>query len=126
MKAVRQRDTAPELAVRRMLTALGARYRVCPKDLPGRPDVVNRTRRWCIFVHGCFWHGHEGCPLAVHPKTNRRWWEEKIQSNRERDERKARAMRELGFRVAVVWQCELTDESRLRRRLRNFLAGNSE
>ena len=117
MKAVRQRDTAPELAVRRLVHGLGVRYRVCPRDLPGRPDLVNKSKGWCIFVHGCFWHGHEGCVLARLPRTNTKWWQEKITANKARDARKEEAMRALGFRVEVVWQCELADEPRLLVRL---------
>ncbi len=123
MKAVRQRDTAPEKAVRTILHRLGARYRVCPRDLPGRPDIANKSARWCIFVHGCFWHGHASCPRARLPKTNHRWWAEKIVANKERDARKEQAMRELGFRVAVVWQCEIDDPLRLARRLERFVEG---
>jgi DNA mismatch endonuclease (patch repair protein) len=125
MKAVRQRDTAPELAVRKLLHRQGIRFRVCPADLPGRPDIVNRSRRWCIFVHGCFWHGHRSCALASLPKTNRRWWTEKIDANRMRDARKEDAMRALGFRVAVVWQCELADERSLERRLGRFVTARA-
>lgn len=120
MKAVRQRDTAPEKAVRILLHRLGARYRICPSDLPGRPDIANKARRWCVFVHGCFWHGHASCPRARLPKTNHRWWREKIAANRARDAHKEKALRALGFRVDVVWQCELDHEPRLARRLSKF------
>lgn len=123
MKAVRNRDTAPELAVRALLHEVGARYRVCPNDLPGRPDIANKKRRWCIFVHGCFWHGHEACALARLPKTNRRWWKEKISANRARDARKEEAMRALGFTVAVVWQCEIANHRMLARRLASVVRG---
>jgi DNA mismatch endonuclease (patch repair protein) len=122
MKAVRQRDTSPERAVRSLLFRLGVRYRICPRDLPGRPDIVNKSRRWCIFVHGCFWHGHESCALARLPRTNRSWWASKIAANRMRDARKEEGMRSLGFRIAVVWQCELRDERQLTRRLAALVA----
>ncbi len=121
MRSVRRRDTAPELAVRKLLHRLGARYRVCPRDLPGRPDVANKSRRWCIFVHGCFWHGHEGCHLARLPKTNRAWWRSKLAANRARDARKEQAMKDLGFRVEVVWQCELVCKRQLIERLRRLV-----
>jgi DNA mismatch endonuclease Vsr len=117
MKAVRQRDTAPEMEVRRLLFRLGARFRVCPRDLPGRPDIANKSRQWCVFVHGCFWHGHRSCALARLPRTNNAWWQEKISANRKRDARKAAAMQRLGFRVVVVWQCELLDERAVTTRL---------
>jgi DNA mismatch endonuclease, patch repair protein len=107
MKAVRQRDTAPEIALRKLLHTQGVRFRACPADLPGRPDIANKARKWCIFVHGCFWHGHRGCKLSRLPRTNHQWWEAKITANRKRDSRKAKAMRALGFRVETVWQCEV-------------------
>jgi DNA mismatch endonuclease Vsr len=119
MKAVRQRDTTPELEVRRILHRLGARFRVCPRDLPGRPDIANRSRDWCVFVHGCFWHGHASCGLARLPRSNTRWWREKIMANKDRDARKETALRALGFRVEIIWQCELLDEARIIRRLRS-------
>ena len=120
MKAVRQRDTKPERLVRLLLCRIGVRYRICPEDLPGRPDIANKKRRWCVFVHGCFWHGHEPCALARLPRTNREWWSSKIGANKERDARKEDALRALGFRVTVVWQCELKEEPRLIRRLTAF------
>src|SRR5262245_46838044 len=85
MKSVRQRDTEPELSVRKVLQRLGARYRLCPHNLPGRPDIANAARRWCIFVHGCFWHGHNNCSLYTVPKTNTDWWKRKVEDNRARD-----------------------------------------
>src|SRR4051794_35741954 len=106
MKRIRQRDTEPELFVRRVLRRIGLYYRVCPAGLPGRPDVANVTRKWCVFVHGCFWHGHANCRLFTVPKTNSEWWQRKVRDNQARDARKEAAMRELGFRVEVVWQCE--------------------
>jgi DNA mismatch endonuclease Vsr len=121
MKAVRQRDTEPELIVRRVLHLLGVRFRICPRDLPGRPDIANKSRQWAIFVHGCFWHGHEGCRLAKLPRTNSAFWIQKIEANRARDERKENAVRALGFRVEVIWQCEIRDERRLQRRMRSFV-----
>jgi DNA mismatch endonuclease (patch repair protein) len=105
-----------------MLFQLGARFRLCPRDLPGTPDIANKSKQWCIFVHGCFWHGHRGCSYATTPRTNRAWWNAKITANRARDARKERAMRKLGFRVATVWQCELRDQETLSRRLARFVA----
>lgn len=115
MARVRQRDTAPELAVRKFLAAAGIRYRICPKGLPGRPDVVNQLRKWALFVHGCFWHGHAACGLARLPKTNRAFWTQKIEANRIRDSRKTRELLALGLRVHTVWQCQLDDERNLSR-----------
>src|SRR5689334_3643426 len=121
MRRVKQADTAPELAVRRVLKGMGVSYRTCVRSLPGSPDVVNRRSRWAIFVHGCFWHGHSGCGLFTVPKSNRRFWVDKVAANRKRDARKNRALRALGFRVVTVWQCETRDPERLARRLRRVL-----
>jgi len=121
MKRVRQQGTDPEVAVRKLVAALGARYRVGPKALPGRPDLANVSARWAIFVHGCFWHSHPGCSLATVPKKNRTWWTEKLSANVERDARKETQLRDLGLRVLVVWQCELREPDKLSRKLVRFL-----
>lgn len=110
MRAVRQRDTVPERMLRQLLRRAGVHYRICPRDLPGRPDVANKSRRWAVFVHGCFWHGHRDCKLATVPKTNTAFWVAKLEANRQRDARKVRALRELGYKVATVWQCELEND----------------
>lgn len=112
MKAVRQRNTKPEQQLRGVLHRCGLRFRACPTDLPGRPDIANKSRGWCVFVHGCFWHGHPGCKLARLPAANHSWWLDKIQSNKERDARKEDALRQLGFKVEVVWQCQIEDSLR--------------
>lgn len=117
MKRVKQADTPPEKAVRRALSALGVRYRLNAKGLPGTPDIVNRARRWAIFVHGCYWHAHEGCPRWRLPKRNREFWAEKFEANRKRDRQKIDELENLGFSVLVVWQCELEVEVQLRERL---------
>ena len=124
MKGIRQSNTAPELGVRLMLRELGVRSRTCVKSLPGSPDIANKSKHWAIFVHGCFWHGHEGCGLFTRPKTNREFWDAKILANRERDQRKVRQLRWLGYRVLTVWQCELRESPKLKRRLAKFLAGS--
>lgn len=110
MKNQKQRDTRPELAVRRMVRELGHRYRLGNRDLPGSPDLANRSRRWVIFVHGCYWHSHQGCPRATVPKRNREFWLAKFAANRERDQRNENRLRELGYTVIVVWECELRNE----------------
>jgi DNA mismatch endonuclease (patch repair protein) len=120
MSAVRQRDTKPERAVRGIVHSLGVRYRVSYVRLPGRPDLVNTKKAWCIFVHGCFWHGH-GCARGRLPKSNLRFWRPKIESNRLRDENVLKQLEALGYRVLVIWQCELAERSRLRARLAGFL-----
>jgi DNA mismatch endonuclease, patch repair protein len=117
MRRVRGRDTTPELIVRKALTRLGARYRLHRADLPGRPDIVMPGRRLAIFVHGCFWHGHD-CPRGARvPKQNRDYWVAKVARNVGRDARNAEALVVAGWRVEVVWECELKDAEGLAARL---------
>lgn len=120
MRSVRVRHTAPELAVRQLLHSLGIRFRVRPTSLPGRPDITNVRQRWCIFVHGCFWHAHV-CWRGRLPKKNVRFWREKMLSNRARDERAESELRARGFRVLTVWQCELDNRVILKRKLSTFI-----
>lgn len=121
MALVRSVDTKPEMAVRRLVHGMGYRYRLHCRDLPGKPDLVFRSRRSVVFVHGCFWHRHEGCPLARLPKSKVEFWTVKLEGNRERDARKVAALQEAGWRVCVVWECELKDKELLAQRLRRFL-----
>jgi DNA mismatch endonuclease (patch repair protein) len=121
MRRVKGRDTGPELKVRQALTRLGARYRLHRKDLPGAPDIVLPGRRLAIFVHGCFWHGHDCARGARVPKANREYWTAKVARNRARDERNAAALAEAGWRVEVIWECELKDAAALGPRLEGFL-----
>ena len=122
MRRVKGRDTSPELKVRRLLTGLGARYRLHRKDLPGRPDVVMPGRRLAIFVHGCFWHGHDCVRGGRVPKANRDYWLGKVGRNRERDGDSRAALEAAGWRVEVIWECELKDEAALLERLAEVLA----
>lgn len=124
LAAVGGKDTAPELLVRRLLHGMGFRYRLHRRDLPGTPDIVLSGRRKIIEVRGCFWHRHPdpACRNAVLPKTRADWWAEKLARNIARDERNLAALRELGWLVLVVWECETADERVLRPRLRAFLA----
>ncbi|MCZ8150089.1 MAG: very short patch repair endonuclease [Roseomonas sp.] len=116
------RNTRPELAVRRLLHAMGYRFRTNRRDLPGTPDVVLPGRRKVVFVHGCFWHGgHAGCGRARVPQANRAYWVAKIERNRRRDAAQVRALRRQGWSVAVVWECQIRDTARLARRLARFL-----
>jgi DNA mismatch endonuclease (patch repair protein) len=127
MKAVKQRDTSAELTVRKLVASLGVRYRLQNKDLPGSPDLANRTRRWAVFVNGCFWHGHKNCPKTKGgassrvPKVRQRFWEKKLYENRRRDAIKCRALRNLGFRVVIVWECQLRGIAQLRARLQELI-----
>lgn len=112
MGRIRQRDTAAEQLLRRWMWHAGYRYVTHNRRLPGRPDISNTNRRWAIFVHGCFWHGHQGCPRATTPKRNSEFWRVKIAENIARDARKERALRELGFEVFTIWECQLGELSK--------------
>lgn len=120
MSRIRSKDTRPELEVRRLLHAMGFRFRLHVKELPGRPDIVFPGRRKVIFVHGCFWHRHEGCGNAKLPKTNRAFWVSKLNANRERDQRNLKALEKKGWSCLVVWECEINAPD-LPKRLRQFL-----
>ncbi len=122
MARVRGRDTAAEWTVRRLVYRLGYRYRLHARDLPGRPDLVFRGRRKVIFVHGCFWHRHD-CHLARLPKSNLEFWIPKLAANRDRDHANLAALEGRGWRVLVVWECELRDTNMLATRIADFLDG---
>jgi len=125
MSRIRGKNTTPELLVRSLLYRCGYRFRIHVKSLPGRPDIVLHSRRAVIFVHGCFWHRHS-CGLAYQPKTRARFWAEKFAGNVERDRRYRRRLTNLGWRVLVVWECEIDDELKLGRRLREFLTDSMQ
>lgn len=122
MRRIRSRDTAPELAVRSALRELGyVGYRLHRRELPGKPDVAFIGRRKAIFVHGCFWHGHDCAEGIRKPKSNTDYWLPKIRRNRERDVENVRNLVSSGWSVLVVWECELRDASALRSRLDEFV-----
>ena len=121
MAAVRQRDTAPEMFVRRMLHGMGYRYRLHRRDLPGSPDLVFPSRKKVVFVHGCFWHGHT-CHRGALPKTRIEFWRTKIHNNKKRDVRILARLQKIGWQAITVWQCELADRATLKHRLVRFLA----
>lgn len=121
MARVRGRDTKPELVVRRLLHALGYRYRLHDKRLPGHPDITFFKRKKVIFVHGCFWHRHEGCVLARLPKSRLDFWLPKLESNKLRDTAKTAVLEANGWKVLVVWECQLRHREDLAMRLRDFL-----
>lgn len=112
MAAIRSRDTKPEMVVRKYLWSRGFRYRVNNLRLPGHPDIVLRKYHTCIFVNGCFWHGHEGCKYYRVPKTNTEFWERKISRNRERDREEQKQLARMGWHCITVWECELKGERR--------------
>lgn len=120
MRAVRTQHTGPEKVVRSLLHRLGYRFRLHRKDLPGSPDIVLPRYKLAIFVHGCFWHAH-ACPKGRAPNTRREYWLPKLEANRSRDRRNVAALIEAGWRVEVIWQCELVDTAKLTVRLQNLL-----
>jgi DNA mismatch endonuclease, patch repair protein len=121
MSRVRQTGTSPELIVRKLLRSMGYGYRVKAKDLPGSPDIVNRSRGWAIFVNGCYWHAHR-CNLWKIPKTNSQFWTKKFEANRKRDKRKSLDLKRRGFKVLTLWQCELNDTKEIEAKLFRFLS----
>jgi DNA mismatch endonuclease (patch repair protein) len=121
MSRIRARDTQPELAVRSMLHGMGYRFRLHRADLPGRPDIVLVRYQTVVFVHGCFWHRHKGCRFAYTPKTRRKFWLTKFDSNTKRDHKVVVALQKLGWKVITVWECEIGYPSSLARRLQAAL-----
>ena len=125
MSHVRQKNTKPELIVRKLLHGVGYRFRLHPAQLPGRPDIVLPGRKAVVFVHGCFWHYHE-CHLSKVPSTRPEFWTAKLLANRERDRRKVIQLETGRWRVLTVWQCELGDLDSLLKRLVGFLGPSSQ
>jgi len=117
MRSVRQKNTAPEMIVRRALHALGLRFRLHLANLPGTPDIVLARHSTVIFVHGCFWHRHNGCARTTSPKTRAAFWNFKFEANMKRDKMKSRTLRQLGWRVITVWECETRNLEKLKTRL---------
>lgn len=122
MRAIRSKDTSPELTVRRLVHSLGYRYRLHAAKLPGKPDLVFASRKKVIFLHGCFWHLHAGCREGRIPGSRQSYWKPKLEGNRERDQRNRRALRRLGWSVLVIWECEVKRGERLRGKIEKFLA----
>jgi DNA mismatch endonuclease, patch repair protein len=122
MRAVRGKNTKPELIVRRMLHALGFRFRLHDRRLPGSPDLVLRRHRAVVLVHGCFWHGHEGCRRSRMPSTNVEFWINKLKRNAERDASQVERLTAGGWRVLVVWECQTRDAEALKALLLDFFA----
>lgn len=124
MRGNKRTNTKPELVIRRLLHALGYRYRLHPPDLPGKPDIVFRSRRSIVQVHGCFWHQHPdpSCSLRSKPRSNRRYWNAKLGRNVERDRDHEARLRSLGWRVFTVWECQCSEPQHLTRQLQKFLS----
>ena len=106
MSRIRGKDTKPEMIVRRLTHAMGYRYRLHAREFPGRPDLVFRPRRKAIFVHGCFWHRHEGCQFAYTPRSRQQFWNDKFESNVRRDQQALIDLASLGWQVLVIWECQ--------------------
>jgi len=121
MASVKTRRTLPETLVRNCIRRLGVGFRGNVKQLPGTPDIVIQGQKKAIFVHGCFWHGHEGCSRAARPETNRPFWDKKINGNIARDRRNVRELKKIGWSVLVIWQCQTKNEATLTTRLQRFI-----
>jgi DNA mismatch endonuclease (patch repair protein) len=126
MSRIRGRDTTPEKTVRSLLRRMGYRVEVYPRSLPGKPDIVLSRRRIAVFVHGCFWHRHRGCRYAYRPKSNRAFWKRKFEANVKRDREVGRALRKLGWRILIVWECQIEKPDKLTRKLQYLLGTNTE
>lgn len=122
MRAVKGKDTKPEMVVRRLVHGLGYRYRLHKSGLPGRPDLVFGSKHAAIFVHGCFWHSHLGCPRATKPRANAKFWQDKLKRNATRDAQQLAALAAIGWRTLVIWECEIKDRQSLAARIQGFLA----
>jgi DNA mismatch endonuclease (patch repair protein) len=112
MSRIRSKDTKPEILVRKFLFARGFRYKLHDKTLPGKPDLVFPKYKTVIFVHGCFWHGHEGCKYFVIPKTRRKWWVEKINRNKHLDAEHTRELKTMGWNIITIFECRLKPRDR--------------
>ena len=121
MRAVGTKNTGPEMIVRRLLFQNGFRYRLHRKDLPGTPDIVFPSRKKAIFINGCFWHGHPGCPKGRPPKSRQDYWVKKIECNTQRDLKNSKLLQERGWQAETVWQCQLKNSDVLIAKLKKFL-----
>lgn len=111
MSRIKSKDTKPEMLVRKFLHKNGFRYRLNVKDLLGKPDIVLAKYKTVIFIHGCFWHGHEGCKKASLPKTRTEWWTDKIHKNTENDQKAETTLSDLGWKIITIWECELNSKT---------------
>lgn len=121
MSRIRAKNTQPELAVRRLLHRMGYRFRLHAKNLPGKPDLVFPGRHAVVFVHGCYWHRHEGCRRAFHPKSRIEFWSRKFEATMDRDSRVTARLLEAGWKVLVIWECEVLDVDAVTSKLTNYL-----
>ena len=123
MRAIRSAHTKPELIVRKLLHSQGYRYRLHRRDLPGKPDIVFPSRKKIIFVHGCFWHQHESskCQISQKPRSNKNYWLPKLERNKQRDREAQDKLKALGWKVLVLWECEVKFEGKLQKKVNRFL-----
>ena len=121
MAAIKSKNTKPEIAVRKLLHSMGYRFRLHRKDLPGSPDIVLPKYKTVIFVHGCFWHRHENCKYATTPKTREEFWDNKFKQNVQRDKNNFKELKNLNWKVLVLWECEVKNIQNLREKLNNFI-----
>lgn len=122
MAGIKGKNTKPEIVVRKIVHAMGFRFRLHRKDLPGSPDLVFPRLRRVIFVHGCFWHRHPGCKFAYTPKSNTQFWLEKLEGNTQRDALALKMLDAMDWEALIVWECEISDQSALALKLNSFLA----
>lgn len=121
MSRVKSKNTKPELAVRRFIHSLGFRYRLHDKNLPGKPDLVFRKRQRVIFVHGCFWHGHDCRAGHNRPSSNQTYWDKKLKQNMKRDSKNEKHLKEIGWRYFIIWECQIKNLLTLETKIRRFL-----
>lgn len=123
MRRIRSKGMKPEMTVRHLIHSMGYRYRLHRKDLPGKPDLVFSPRRKVIFVHGCFWHSHpdEQCPIRRTPKSNTGYWTEKLARNIQRDKKSQEMLESLGWKVLILWECQIREKESLIARIKEFL-----
>ncbi len=121
MAKIKSRDTTPEMTVRRLVHSFGFRYRLHQKDLPGKPDLVFRSRKKVIFVHGCFWHGHSCTSGSNQPSSNIEYWKNKLYRNKAKDKKDIKALKQMGWEVLVLWECEIKNTTLLLKKLKSFL-----
>jgi len=126
MSGIKGKDTKPEIATRKMMYKMGLRYRLHKKNLPGKPDIVLGTVKLAIFVHGCFWHRHNQCKYSYSPKTRVNFWEKKFDDNVKRDMNNRHALDELGWKSAVIWECQTKDPDDLKRNILNIIENSKK
>jgi DNA mismatch endonuclease (patch repair protein) len=117
MATVKNKNTKPEIQVRKVLFERGFRYRINDKRLPGSPDIVLPKYHTVVFVHGCYWHGHKSCTKAIKPSTNKDFWNTKIEKNRTRDKKAQKALKKNGWKVIIIWECQLRNQELLKQTL---------